>query len=177
MAYFPHFPDMRSAIATHDGSKVRSLNDDAFHRDRGRFAAADAERGDAAFQIMRFERVQQRDDQAGAGGADGMAERAGAAIDVEFLAGNSEIALCRHRHHRERLVDLEQVDIADAPADLVEQLADRRDRRGGEPLRFLAVGGVALDLGQAGRPSRSASERRPESTPRRRRHSPMKPPA
>src|SRR5213079_1278811 len=42
-------------------------------------------------------------------------------------------------------VDLEQIDIADAPADLVQQLANGRDRRGGEPLRFLAVGGVALD--------------------------------
>src|SRR6266481_6010782 len=80
--------------------------------------------------------MQQRDDQAGAGGADRVPERAGAAVDVQLLAGDAEIALRRHRHHRERLVDLEQVDIADAPADLVEQLANRRNRRGREPLRF-----------------------------------------
>src|SRR5213079_771654 len=42
-------------------------------------------------------------------------------------------------------VDLFEINIADAPADLVQQLANGRDRRGGEPLRFLAVGGVALD--------------------------------
>ncbi len=54
----------------------------------------------------------------------------------------------RHCHHCEGFVDLEQVDIADAPADLVEQFTDRRDRRRREPLRFLAVGGMALDLGQ-----------------------------
>src|SRR5229473_8711742 len=120
----------------------------ALDRDRGGFAAADAECCDAALEVLRFERVQQRDDQPRAGGADRMAERAGAAIDVELLSGDAEIALRRHRHHREGLVDLEQVDVTDAPADLVEQFSYRRDRRGGEPLRLLAVGRVALDLGQ-----------------------------
>ena len=130
-------------------SRRLALVNDPLHGDGGGFAAADAEGGDAASQILRFERMQQRDDQAGAGGADGMAERAGAAIDVELLARDAEIALRRHRHHGEGFVDLEQIDIADAPADLVEQLVDRRDRRGGEPLRLLAVGGVALDLGES----------------------------
>ena len=54
----------------------------------------------------------------------------------------------RHRDHRECFVDLEQVDVGNAPADLVEQFSDRRDRRGGEPLRLLAVGGMALDHSQ-----------------------------
>ena len=99
-------------------------------------------------RFSRFQRMQQRDDQPRAGGADRMAERAGAAIDVELVSGDAEVALRRHRDDRKRLVDLEQVDVADAPADLVEQFSDRRDRRGGEPLRLLAVGGVALDLGE-----------------------------
>src|SRR5665213_784378 len=133
-AILPSFQDITCAAS------VRN----ALHRDRRSFAAADAECGDAAFQVMRLQRMQQRDDQAGACCADGMAERAGAAIDVQLLAVDAEIALCCHRHHGEGLVDLEQVDIADAPADLVEQFSDRRDRRGGEPLRLLTVGGVAL---------------------------------
>src|SRR5438552_2027100 len=73
---------------------------------------------------------------------------ASVAIDVELVSGNAKILLRCHRDDGKRFVDLEQVDIADAPADLVEQFPDRRDRRGGEPLRLLAVGGVALDLGQ-----------------------------
>src|SRR5258708_38364948 len=99
--------------------------------------------------------MQQRHDQPSAGGADGVAERAGAAIDVQSVAGNSEGALRRHRHYGKRFVDLEQVDIANAPADLVEQLSDRGNRRGREPLRLLAVGGGALDLGPAGATSAS----------------------
>jgi hypothetical protein len=69
-------------------------------------------------------------------------------LTLSLSWGMREIALRRHRHHGEGLVDLEQVDIADAPADLVEQLSNRRDRRGREPPRLLAVGGVAPDLGQ-----------------------------
>ncbi len=80
--------------------------------------------------------------------ADGMAERAGAAVDVELVARNSEIARRRHRHHGEGFVDFEQVDIADAPADLVEQFADRGDWRGGEPRRFLRMRRVAPDFGE-----------------------------
>ena len=72
----------------------------------------------------------------------------------------------RHGDHGERLVDLEQVDIADAPADLVQQLADRRDRRGGEPGRLLAVGGVRLDLGQD-RQAVALGERAPGQDQRR----------
>src|SRR5580698_964240 len=102
------------------------LMHDTLYRNRGGFAAADAQRRDAAFQVLRFQRMQQRHDQARAGGPNGMAERAGAAVDVEFFSGNSEIALRRHRHYRERLVDLEQVNVTDAPADFLEQLADRR---------------------------------------------------
>src|SRR6266566_1853597 len=125
-----------------------SVND-ALDCDRGGFAAADAECRYAPLEVLRLQRMQQCDDQPGASGADRMAERAGAAMDVELVAGNGEIALRRHRHHGKRLVDLKEIDIADAPADLVEQLPDRRDRRGGEPLRFLAVGGVAFDLGES----------------------------
>src|ERR1700732_2821198 len=89
---------MRTRASSSETSTAREENradrsvDHALHRDRGRFAAADAQRSDAALQILRFERMQQRDDQARAGGPNGMAERAGAAVDVQLLAGDSEIA-------------------------------------------------------------------------------------
>src|SRR5438034_8662877 len=116
MPYFPHFQ-----------TYWRMLVSDALHRDRGGFAAADAERGDTAFEILRFQRVQQRHDQPRAGGADGMAQRAGAAIDVELFTRNTEIALRRHGDDGKGFVDLEQIDVTNAPADLVEQFLDRRN--------------------------------------------------
>src|ERR1700704_1554134 len=69
---FPHFEPLRALV------------DYALDRNRGGFAAANAKRGDAALQIVGFHGVQQRHDQPRAGCADGMAERTGAAIDVEL---------------------------------------------------------------------------------------------
>src|SRR5436305_2381149 len=108
--------------ATVENDRLPSFSDvyvrmsDALHGDRRGFAAADAERRDAALEVLRLERMQQRHDQTCAGGPDRMAECAGTAVDVQLVAGNAEIALRRHRHHGKRLVDLEQVDIGGAPA-------------------------------------------------------------
>ena len=119
----------------------------------------------------RFQRMQQRHDHARAGGADRVAERAGAAIDVELSRGMPRSFVRRHRHHRERLVDLEQVDIADAPAGLVEQLADRRDRGGGEPCGSWLWVAWRLDLGQDRQAvALGAASAWSGSAPRRRRH-------
>src|SRR5215468_8467272 len=95
-----------------------------------------------------------------------MTERARAAIDVQLLPGNAEVLLRRHGHDRKGLVDLEKVDIADLPADLVEQLPDRRDRRRGEPLWFLAMRRMALDLGE-NRNAFAIGERTPSENERR----------
>src|SRR6476620_9623074 len=84
-----------------------TLMHDVLDRDGGGFAATNAQRRDPAPEISRFECLQQRDDQARAGGADRMAERAGAAIDVELVSIDAEVALRRHRDDRKRLVDLE----------------------------------------------------------------------
>src|SRR5439155_22151258 len=69
LAEMPYFPQFRTCS--------RTLMSDALDRDRSGFAAADAERGDTAFEILRFQGVQQRHDQPRAGCADGMAERTG----------------------------------------------------------------------------------------------------
>src|SRR5580692_11344018 len=125
-ANFPRFQTYRF-------SGLASVND-TLDRDRCGFAAADAQSCDAALEVVRLERMQQRHDQPRTGGPDGMAERAGAAIDVELFAGDAQVARGRHRHHGEGLVDLEQIDVTDTPADFFQELADSRDRRGGEPL-------------------------------------------
>src|SRR5436190_1875491 len=56
--------------------------DEALHRNCGGFTAADAQRRDPALQVLRLQRMQQRDDQPCAGGADRVTECAGAAVDV-----------------------------------------------------------------------------------------------
>src|SRR5690349_4088120 len=115
----PQFPHFRTCAP-----EMPVLMRDAFDRDRRSLAAADAERRNAALEVLRLQRMQQRHDQPRAGCPNGVAERAGATIDVELVARNPEILLRSHRDHGEGLVDLEEIDIADLPADLVEQLAN-----------------------------------------------------
>src|SRR3546814_3798441 len=56
---------------------------DQFHRNRGRFAAADAQAGDAARLAVALERGDQRREDARAAGADRVAERGRAAMRSE----------------------------------------------------------------------------------------------
>src|SRR3954447_11002576 len=58
--------------------------------DCGGFPAADAERGDAPPEFVGLERMEQRHDQPRAGGADRMSKRAGAAVDVQLVAGDTK---------------------------------------------------------------------------------------
>ena len=71
-----------------------------------------------------LQRVDQGDDQAGAAGADRMAQGAGAAVDVQLGVVDAQLPHRRHGHGREGLVDLEQVHVADLPASLVEHLLE-----------------------------------------------------
>src|SRR5216684_3418910 len=59
--------------------------------------------------VALLERVDQRGHQLGAGAAQGMAERNGAAIDVEFCRVRAGGLEPRRRHRSKGLVDLEQV--------------------------------------------------------------------
>ena len=104
--------------------------------------------------------VQQRHDKAGAGGADRVAERAGAAVDVELVAGEPELLLRRHGDDGERLVDLVEIDVARPHPALSSSL------------RMAGMGAVVNHCGswlwvacarmtaRTGMPSRSAMERR-----------------
>src|SRR3954464_2475355 len=70
-----------------------------------RFAAADAQRRHAALLALRLQRVQKRRQNARARGADGMAERHGAAMHIDLLGIEAEQLIVGDGHHRERLVD------------------------------------------------------------------------
>src|SRR5690606_7311581 len=89
-------------------------------RHGGAFAAADAEGGDAALGVAGLECVEEGDEDAGAAGANGVAEGAGAAVDVELVVGNVEIFHGGHGHDGEGLVHFPKVDVA-VPAERVDQ--------------------------------------------------------
>ena len=87
----------------------------------------------------------ERHQNARARGADRVAERAGAAVDVDLLVRKPEVAHRRHGDDGEGLVDLEEVDGILAPAGLLEQLVERADRRGREIFRRGGVGRMRDD--------------------------------
>ena len=64
---------------------------------------------------------------------------------LTLSCGRPMFAHRRHGDDGEGLVDLEQIDLARAPADLVGELPDRADRRGGEPAGLLRMGAMADD--------------------------------
>jgi hypothetical protein len=64
-----------------------------------------------------------------------MAERAGAAVDVDLLVGKAEIAHGGHGDDGEGLVDFEEIDIRKRPASALEQRANSADGRGGKKRR------------------------------------------
>jgi hypothetical protein len=80
---------------------------------------------------MPFQCGEQGDDNARARGPDGMSERAGAAMYVHLLMRQFKIAHRRHDDDGEGLVNLEQVDFVEPPADPVRQLSYGAD--GGGP--------------------------------------------
>ena len=76
-------------------------------------------------------RVEHRVLEPGAGHAERVADRDRAAVDVEPVEVDAEVLVRRHHLRRERLVDLDQVDVADAHARVGERpLAWPRPGRG-----------------------------------------------
>src|SRR5450830_950725 len=118
--------------------------------DGRRFAAADAQRRHAALAAAVLQRAQQRDDDARAGGADRVAQRAGAAVHIDLAVRDVQLVHGRHRHGRKRLVDFEQVDVVHLPAVLCQQLLDRAHGSRREFVRRQRIGGVANHAGDDG---------------------------
>jgi hypothetical protein len=115
---------------------------------------------DASSQALSCQAVQESDYQAGSSGADGMPKCACTAVNVEAVAWDCKFLRRSHCDHRKRLIDLEQIHVFNGPADSVEQFSYRGNGSGGVPGWLLAVVACALISARIGRPSRSASERR-----------------
>src|SRR6185369_7489741 len=95
---------------------------------RGGFAAADAQRRDAALELTLAQRTQERDDDARAARADRVAQRAGAAVHVHDLVRELELGHRGHGHGGESLVHFPQVHALGIPARLLQHLLDGTDR-------------------------------------------------
>src|SRR5439155_19966919 len=108
------------------------------HRERDGLATAETEARDAAPLAPRSKRVEDRDDETRAGRADGMAERDRTAVHVELGLRDSELA-AHALDATERLVHLEEIDIADRPARFFEAARDRATRRGEEQFGLVRV--------------------------------------
>src|SRR5674536_221426 len=87
----------------------------AFEDGRERLTPAEAEDGQAVAALPSLQLPDDRRRQPPAAGADGVAEGAGAAVDIDLVDVEAEGLDRDHRHHGEGLVDLEEVDIADGP--------------------------------------------------------------
>lgn len=116
-----------------------------FYRNRGAFPAANAQRGDAAFQAALFEGMDEGDEYPRTRGTDGVTEGAGAAVDVDFVGVQAQFLYRQQGHNGEGFVDFEEVDIVFAPTRLVEHFADRANGRQGELGGQLGVAGVSDD--------------------------------
>src|SRR6267143_3752464 len=74
-------------------------------------SATEAEGGDAALEIAALQFIQERDEDARAAGADGMAEGHRAAIDVDFFGIEFELPRHSDGRYRESFVQFDKIDI------------------------------------------------------------------
>src|SRR3569833_1769483 len=105
-------------------------------------ATTNAKRCNTALFAIRLQSVDQSGENTSAGGADGVAEGAGAAVDV--YPGMVDIDVL-HRDHGDRgesLVDFIEVGVMRAPAEFRQDLFDGANGGNGEPLRFLRMAGI-----------------------------------
>jgi hypothetical protein len=94
--------------------------------------------------------MDQRGEQAGAGGAEGVAEGDRAAADVDPGQVGAGLALPGQHHRGECLVDLDQVDLGQGHPGLVQGVRGGRDRGGEHEHRVVAAGGQVGDPGHRG---------------------------
>ena len=107
----------------------------AFDEHRHAHAAGHAHRLDAVGPVERLEVVEQRRHDARAGHPERMPERDRPAERVELLVGDPELFLARHDLRGERLVDLDDVDVARSSCRCSSAALDRGDRADAHDLR------------------------------------------
>src|SRR3954469_23949042 len=100
----------------------------ALQDQRHALAPADAHGDQAGGLVVPVQGVEHRVLQPGTGHPEGVADRDGAAVDVQPVEVDPEVLVRRHDLGRERLVDLHQVDVADRHARVGECAAGRLDR-------------------------------------------------
>src|SRR5262245_11453639 len=88
----------------------------ALDDDRRGHAATGAHRDEGTLLVAALQLVERGADEDRPGGPDRMAERHRPAVDVDLVAIEVEVAHELLRHDRERLVDLEEVDVIDREA-------------------------------------------------------------
>ena len=102
--------------------------------------------------------------------ADRMAERDRAAVDVQLLSGNGHVLQHGQHLRRERLVDLDQIEIVDAKPGALLQLRDRGHRTDAHDARIDAGARPADEFRERLQSARLREVRRmPAREPRRRR--------
>ncbi len=99
-----------------------------------------------ASRLLHF--VQQRDQHTRAGRTDRMTDGDGAAIDVDLRRIPAEILVDRAGLRGESLIGLDQVEVVDLPAGLLQRRARGRDRAGAHDRRIDAGMGPRHDAGQ-----------------------------
>ena len=100
--------------------------------------AADARRADGELLATTAQLVDEVRRDARARRAERVAERDRAAVDVGPLAVEAELLLDGEVLRRERLVDLDEIDVADLEPRAVQRAADRRRRADAHDLRIAA---------------------------------------
>src|SRR5688500_4086306 len=92
--------------------------------ERDAVASAKAQTRDSALQTSLLQRIEQCRQDARAAGADRMPERHCSSVDVHLARIDSQLTKDSDQLHRERFVNLEQVNVLELPADLLRHLAD-----------------------------------------------------
>ena len=100
--------------------------------------------------VLGLQAVDQRAGDAGAGHAERVADGDGAAVDVELVEVDAQVAVARDDLRGERLVDLDQVDVVDGHAGALQRLLRGLDRAVAHDLRGQAGDAGGDDPGQRG---------------------------
>src|SRR6478736_6795252 len=135
-----------TAVSVMSTSVVRASDALDGHRDRS--SAAEAEGGKPVAPLASGQLVEEPGHDPGAAGTDRVAEGDGAAVDVDLVPVEAELATVGQRLRGERLVDLDQVERLDRHLDPIEEPSDALDRGEEEPFwRDLGLG-IADDPGE-----------------------------
>jgi len=98
----------------------------ALYRERHPHAAPDAQGREPLLRAAPAHLVQERNEHAAAGRPDWVAERDGAAVDVDLARVPAHLLVHGARLRRESLVDFHQIQVGRLPARLLEAALRRR---------------------------------------------------